>query len=559
MKQINIAVLCILCLTGWCSAGAGAQTTERPNIVLILADDLGYSDLGCFGGEIETPHLDQLAHGGLRMTQLYNAARCCSTRASLLTGLYPHQAGVGAMSVDNGKPGYRGFLTDRCVCVASLLQQSGYQTFMTGKWHLRGKGNQDCIPTNHGFEEFYGHFRAYASYYRSDLFERLPMGRKQRQYKADEFYATDAITDHAVDFIDTAQQKDSPFFLYVAYNAPHFPLQATRAEVEKSLATYRKGWDAVREIRLGKLQEQGLISKDVVLSKRGHVTAVPDRNADSPYYDQEIPAWDDLSPDRKEDLANRMATYAAMVRSMDHNIGRIIERLAGRGCLENTLIVFLSDNGACAEWDPFGFDNNPYPRNRLYRGDDVRSIGGRGTFHSYGTGWANACNSPFRLYKHYNHEGGISSPTIVSWPRQIKRAGEVEREPAHVMDLTPTFLQVADASYPAGSGDVLPLAGTSLVKLWKGEGQAERTLYFEHEGNRAVRRGKWKLVWINYVKQWELYDIESDRTESSDLADRYPHLVSEMEALWLDWAKNNFVELERVEQPATGMPKIYYW
>ncbi|MDA7904882.1 sulfatase-like hydrolase/transferase, partial [Rhodopirellula sp.] len=467
--------------------------------------------------------------------------------------------GVGAMSVDNRKPGYRGFLTDRGVSIASLLKRAGYQTYMSGKWHLRGKGNQQCIPTNHGFDEFFGHFKAYASYYRSDLFERFPAGRQKREYKEGQFYSTDAITDYAVDFLGMAQERDNPFFLYVAYNAPHFPLQAPRDEIIKSLATYRDGWDSVREKRIRRMKSQGLVPQDTQLTDRGHVTAVANRNADSPYYDQQIPAWDQLSDDRQEDLATRMATYAAMVRIMDRNIGRIIDCLAKQGCLDNTLIVFLSDNGACAEWDPVGFDNNPYPRNRLYAGEALKEMGGPRTFHSYGTGWANACNSPFRLYKHYNHEGGISSPTIISWPMGIKRTGELERTPTHVIDLAPTFLELANAEYPNDSKELLPLAGESLLDVWQGEGQPERTLYFEHEGNRAVRRGRWKLVWINYVKQWELYNIESDRTESNDLAQNHPELVSELESLWLDWAKENFVERQRVEQPATGMPKIYYW
>ena len=546
-------------MANWGTVACAEETRERPNIVLILADDLGYSDLGCFGSEIETPRLDQLADQGLRMTQLYNAARCCSTRASLLTGLYPHQAGVGAMSVDNHKPGYRGFLTNRAVCVASLLRDAGYQTFMAGKWHLRGKANQECTPTNHGFDEFFGHFKAYASYYRSDLFERLPAGRTKRQYQPEKFYATDAITDHALDFIEMSQQKKDPFFLYVAYNAPHFPLQAPREEIEKELATYSKGWDRIRTARLGKLKAQGLVPANTVLPDRGHVTAVPERNADSPYYDREIPAWDDLSAVRQEDLATRMATYAAMVRIMDANIGRLVDCLKQQSCLDNTLIVFLSDNGACAEWDPFGFDNNPYPANRLYRGDDLAKMGGPRTFHSYGTGWANACNSPFRLYKHYNHEGGISSPTIVYWPKGIARRGEVDRTPTHVIDLAPTFLELAKATYPNDSPHLLPLAGESLLDVWHGQSKRSRTLFFEHEGNRAVRSGKWKLVWINYRKRWELYDIEVDRTESKDRAAEFPERVAALEKLWLKWASESFVELERVKQPASGMPKIYYW
>jgi len=563
-KHAARCALIALSMASWLSGSWGLlasaePTLERPNIVLILADDLGYSDLGCFGSEIETPRLDKLAQQGLRMTQLYNAARCCSTRASLLTGLYPHQAGVGAMSVDNHKPGYRGFLTNRAVCVASLLKESGYQTFMAGKWHLRGKGNQACIPTNHGFDEFFGHFRAYASYYRSDLFERLPVGRNRRQYQPEKFYATDAITDHALDFIEMSQKNENPFFLYVAYNAPHFPLQAPREEIEKGLETYSKGWDRIRAQRLAKLKNQGLVQPDTVLSERGHVTAVPDRNADSPYYDREIPAWDELTAPRKADLATRMATYAAMVRIMDSNIGRLVDCLQQQRCLDNTLIVFLSDNGACAEWDPFGFDNNPYPVNRLYQGAELPQMGGPRTFHSYGTGWANACNTPFRLYKHYNHEGGISSPTIVHWPKGMARKGEVERTPTHVIDIVPTFLQVAKANFPEDSQQLLPLAGESLLDVWRGKSQRSRTLFFEHEGNRAVRSGNWKLVWINYRKRWELYDIDEDRTESKDRASEFPEIVSALEKLWLTWARENYVELQRVKQPASGMPKIYYW
>ncbi len=557
-----VGILCSVFLVPASVGTADEHVTKkaRPNIVLILADDLGYSDLGCFGGEISTPRLDGLAASGLRMTQLYNAARCCSTRASLLTGLYPHQAGVGAMSADNHKPGYRGFLTNRAICVATLLKESGYRTYMSGKWHLRGKGNQACVPTNHGFEEFFGHFRAYASYYRRDLFERHPAGRATKDYADGEFYATDAITDHAVDFLEASNGQTSPFFLYVAYNAPHFPLQAPRDEIEKELDAYRKGWDQIRNSRFQKMKTLGLLNDHVRLPARGHVTAVPDRNADSPYYDQKIPAWTELDAARREDLANRMATYAAMVRIMDRNVGRIVDQLSKMNCLENTVLVFLSDNGACAEWDPFGFDNNPYPKNRLYQGDELALMGGPRTFHSYGTGWANACNSPFRLYKHYNHEGGISSPTIVHWPMGIQRSGEIERHPSHVIDLVPTFLDLAGVSYPEEDTGLLPLAGTSLLGLWDGNSKlGSRVLFFEHEGNRAVRDGKWKLVWINHVQRWELYNINEDRTETNDLASEFPEVVADLKNRWLDWARNNFVELQRVKQPEKGMPKIYYW
>lgn len=534
---------------------------ERPNIVVILADDLGYSDLGCYGGEIRTPHLDALAQRGLRMTQMYNAARCCSTRAALLTGLYPHQAGVGAMSADSHKPGYRGFLTERCVTVATLLKQAGYRTYMSGKWHLRGAGNPNCIPTEHGFEEFFGHFRAYASYYRSDLFLRLPAGRPSPSYEVDEFYATDAITDHAIQFVQSAEDQASPFFLYLAYNAPHFPLQAPKERIDAYVDMYEQGWDSIRQTRFSRMQELGVLREESELSPRGHVTKVPERNADSPYFDRQIPGWDTLDADRRKDLVRRMATYAAMVEIMDQNIGRLIDSLKTNHQLDDTLILFLSDNGACAEWDPFGFDNNPYPKNLLYRGSRLGEMGGPNTFHSYGTGWANACNTPFRLYKHYNHEGGISTPLIIHWPNGLNRPGEIDRRPAHVIDISATLLSLGRAEYPtAGPGsEILPIEGRSLQPVIANQPWNERPIFFEHEGNRAVRVGKWKLVWTNFNQSWELYDIDADRAELHDLSRKFPKRVSNMQSLWNQWARSHFVEPQRVKPPASGMPKIYYW
>ncbi|MGB0599439.1 MAG: arylsulfatase [Rubripirellula sp.] len=547
---------CFLMLT----TSANATENERPNLVVILADDLGYSDLGCYGGEIRTPHLDRLAHNGVRMTQMYNAARCCSTRASLLTGLYPHQAGVGAMTADNHKPGYRGFLTDRCVTVAERLKASGYQTLMSGKWHLRGKGNPLCTPTERGFDEFYGHFRAYASYYRPDLFVRHPAGRTQPQYEASNFYATDAITDQAIELMQSAGRNQAPFFLYLAYNAPHFPLQAPKEVIDAYATTYQVGWDKIRQSRLQRMLDIGIVREGAELSPRGHVTKVPERNGDSPYYDQTIPAWGTIDPNRRADLSRRMATYAAMVQIMDANIGRVIDHLRQTNLLDNTLIVFLSDNGACAEWDPYGFDNNPYPKNRLYEGDSLQSMGGPGTFHSYGTGWANACNAPLRLYKHYNHEGGISSPLIMHWPDGMSRVGEIDRRPAHITDLTATLLDLGMATYPQRKGDqeILPLAGRSLRPIIENRPWDTRPIFFEHEGNRAVRIGPWKLVWTNYDQRWELYQIDTDRSELHDRAAEFPNRVREMQDLWHRWAANHFVETQRVQQPESGMPKIYY-
>lgn len=550
VKVFLLAMICSPCM--------GRES--RPNIVLILADDLGYSDLGCYGGEIRTPNLDRLAKDGLRMTQLYNAARCCSTRASILTGLYPHQAGVGAMSRDNHKPGYRGFLTERCVTIATLLKQAGYKTFMSGKWHLRGMGNPECIPIKHGFDEFFGHYRAYASYYRPDLFVRLPEDRPRRTYDENQFYATDAITDHAIDFIQSSEESDSPFFLYLAYNAPHFPLQAPSQAIDSYVDVYDQGWDAMRAARHARMKRLGILPASSELSPRGHVTKVPERNRDSPYYDRQIPAWKTLSTARQQDLVRRMATYAAMVEIMDRNIGRVIDDLRERDKLENTLIIFLSDNGACAEWDPYGFDDNPYPKNRLYQGSTLDQMGKRGTFHSYGTGWANACNTPFRLYKHYNHEGGISTPLIMHWPIGLTRKGEIDRRPAHVMDLSATLLEVGNARYPNQHNrkKILPLEGRSLLPVFNNQPSAERAIFFEHEGNRAVRKGEWKIVWTNFDQRWQLYQIDSDRSELHDRAKDFPDKVKELEKLWLQWSQTHFVEQEKVIQPSSGMPKIYY-
>ena len=554
--KIISALLAVICIPFFVFA---EEESSPPNIILILADDLGYSDLGCYGGEILTPNLDRLATNGLRMTQLYNTSRCCSTRASLLTGLYPHQAGVGAMMADNGLPGYRGFLTDRCVTIPSILQTKGYQTFMSGKWHLQGQGNPDCIPTNHGFDDYYGCFKAYASFYRPDIYVRLPMDREVLPVTPD-FYATDAITDYALTFLKQARKQTAPYFLYLAYNAPHFPLQAPKEKIDQYVSIYEKGWDQIREKRFAKMLELGIIPDQAKLSPRGHVTKVPNRNRQSDYYDKPIPAWESLHPNRQADLTRRMATYAAMVEIMDNNIGRLINDLEDANELEKTLVIFLSDNGACAEWDPFGFDNNPYPKNKLYEGSQLKEMGQKGTFHSYGTGWANACNTPFRLYKHYSHEGGISSPFILHWPNRLKKKGAIDRQPAHIIDLAAMILEEAQAKHPTkwNGKNILPLSGTSLSPVIEGKKMKDRPLYFEHEGNRAVRLGPWKSVWTNFAQQWELYRIDLDRSELNDIASKHPEKVASMDQLWKEWAAANDVETAQVVQPSKGMPTIYY-
>jgi arylsulfatase A-like enzyme len=566
-NPLNLVALaiCVFSSLAASSVAVGASDSARPNIVLILVDDLGYSDLGCYGGEIETPNIDRLAQNGVRMTQLYNSARCCPTRASLMTGLYPHQTGVGFMTADNGKPGYRGFLNDRCVTTASLLQTAGYKTYLAGKWHLRGAGDLECTPTNRGFDEFYGPFRDYASFYREDLYFRLPEGREPIEQSSDSFYATNAITDYALHFLDDARKNAKPYYLYLAYNAPHFPLQAPVELIDKYAEEYEKGWDHIREERFAKMMASGLIPKNFDLSERGLVPEVPNRNKDSKYFGQQIPAWDSLDHDRQKDLARRMATFAAMIEIVDRNVGRVVEDLKANGELENTCIFFLSDNGACAEWDPYGFDDDPYPQNKLYKGDELKEIGQKGTFHSYGTAWANASNAPFSSYKHYTYEGGISSPAIVHFPSSVKASGSINRETQHVMDVAATILDLVSTfsrahQYPEKwKGETLyPIEGQSLLPLIEGRATSSRPLYFEHEGNRGVRDGKWKLVWTNYEKQWELYDIQKDRTETRNIARSHPNKVANLSKQWHAWAERCMVEKEKIVIPSKGMPTIYY-
>jgi arylsulfatase A-like enzyme len=334
--------------------GAVSARRGAPNIVVILADDLGWSDLGCYGGEIRTPHLDALAAGGLRFTQFYNCTRCCPSRTALLTGLYPHQAGVGAMTADQGQPGYRGSLQANCVTIAQLLKSAGYRTAMAGKWHV---GDQ-VSPLARGFDDFYGWTSGYGvDSWEPRMMTRLPPGRTQRDYPQGAYFATDAITDHALDFVRAMRSQGSSWFLYVAYQAPHFPVQSRADDAQGYAEIYAAGWDAIRARRLERQKALGVVAADTALTPR---SAIPHRIAaerlGSWTDDGRNPPWENLPADRRADLAQRMAVYAGMVTGMDRNIGRLIADLRAAGELDNTLVLFLSDNGACAEWEPFGFD-----------------------------------------------------------------------------------------------------------------------------------------------------------------------------------------------------------
>lgn len=537
------------------SAASPASTdASKPNILLALADDLGWSDLGCYGSEIHTPNLDGLAKNGLRFTRFYNSARCCPTRASLLTGLYPHQAGVGSMTADRGPdhPGYRGTLQPDSVTLAEVLRDAGYRTFMAGKWHLHNKV-ADLKPTDRGFEEFYGMLGGFNSCWQEHPFyTRWPAGRPIRPYTSADggvpgtFYSTDVFADYALDFISQARAEKKPFFLYLAFNAPHFPLHAPEADIARYESLYfEKGWDAIRGERLARQKTLGLVPGGLALTPRSLVPPKSFAKA-SPYAGRENPAWSSLPEDRRHDLARRMAVYAAMVDHLDRALGRVVSDLNRHGQLDQTLILFLSDNGACWEWDPFGFDTVSGPRNILHTDDDLRKVGGPESYISYGSGWANAGNTPWRLYKHFNHEGGIRTPLIIHWPARVKAHGELRNQVGHIIDIMPTLVAVVGGKYPDKRGTVRiqPMEGESLLPALDNKPlRRSAPLFFEHEGSRAVRDGKWKLVSLS-GNEWELYDLDTDPTEMRDLAGKMPDKARTMAALWEAWARRCHVEYQ---------------
>jgi len=507
---------------------AGTPGSKRPNIVLILADDMGFSDIGCYGGEILTPNIDALAAEGLRFTQFYNTARCSPTRASLLTGLHPHQAGMGILAEDPGErgktdaaAGYTRYLNKQCITLAEALKPAGYHTYMAGKWHVGYHGSEKW-PLQRGFDRYYGCIAGAVSYFRPTAPRNLTLDNTPLPTPDDpDFYTTDAFTDYAMRFV-REQQDDAPFLLYLAFNAPHWPLHAPKADVEKFVGKYRGGWDRLRQERYHRQLKQGIIDAKWALSER----------------DDGARAWDALTDEQKKQLDYRMAVYAAQVHCMDRNIGRLVDLLRQQGKLDNTVILFLSDNGGCAE---------PYSD---LGGGDIRAVnkpdaawaGGKGEGmggSSYGTGWANASNTPFRRFKSMLHEGGIAAPLVVRWPGLKTEPGSLTHAPGYLPDIMPTLLELAGADYPETfNGQKLhPLAGQSLVPVFRtGTRPDPEWMFWEQYGNRAVRRGRWKAVKPAQSKTWELYDLEADRTELHDLADEHPDMLAEMVGAWDRWA-----------------------
>ena len=544
---------CLLVLTLGCLPALAAA--PRPNIVIVLADDMGFSDLGCYGSEIATPNLDALAAGGLRFTQFYNSARCCPTRASLLTGLYPHQAGVGHM-VDSkkGEPGYQNELNDRCVMIAEVLRGAGYRNYASGKWHVTPMPQNVSEPPQHnwplqrGFDRYYGTIHGAGSFWDPSSLvrdNRVITAFNDTEYRPVEpFYYTDAIADQAARFIREHhhQRASEPFFLYVAFTAAHWPMHARERDIAKYQGRYDAGFEAVRAARWEQAKKLGVIDRDWPL-------------APAPG------AWAKVKDKAFE--ARCMEVYAAMIDSMDQGIGRITAALRETGQFENTLICYLQDNGGCAETNGRGTNateraSSPtlptLSKDYLQQGSTPKQTrdgypvrqgygvmpGPADTYVAYGRDWANVSNTPFREYKHGVHEGGISTPFIAHWPVGIKSRGEVRNDPGHLIDLMATAIDLAGATYPGERSGVrtsLP-EGASLRPVFEGKPlQREQPIFFEHEGNRAIRDGKWKLVARGPGGKWELYDMEKDRTEMNNLAATDTQRVSELAGKWEAWAK----------------------
>ncbi len=508
---------------------------DKPNVILILNDDMGYSDIGCYGGEVQTPALNSLAENGLRYTQFYNTARCCPSRASLLTGLYPQQADVGEMVDDDEIDGYRGSLSPNTVTIAEALKSGGYATCMSGKWHVAGNVQPDgpklSWPNQRGFDDFYGIITGAANYYQP---RTLTRNNDPADIEGDDYFLTDAISDEAVRQI-REHSSDAPFFQYVAYTAPHWPLHAHEEDIAKYKGRFDVGWDVLREERLRRMIDMGIVDANTKLSER----------------DPDVGPWKDQP--HKEWEARRMEVYAAQIDRMDQGIGRIVTALRETGQFENTIIIFLADNGGCAE--TFGGGADSWVKKIVERAPYVGTLetrdgrpvrfgnspdvipGPEDTYCSYGPEWANVSDTPFRKYKHWIHEGGISTPFIVHWPAGLKAKGELRHQPAQLPDVMATLLDVTGIDYPQtyGGKAIKPLEGVSMVPTFTGNSHGRDVLYWEHHGNRGVRKGDWKLV-AETNEPWELYNLAEDRSELNDLVDANPETVEELKALYFAWA-----------------------
>lgn len=532
---------------------------ERPNIILIMCDDMGYSDLGCFGSEIRTPNIDSLASHGLRFTQFYNCGRSCPTRASLMTGLYAHQAGMGEMVNDRHLPGYRGDLSSNSVTIAEVLKRAGYNTYMSGKWHVTnvpyGENMQDASkhnwPLQRGFERFYGTLHGAGNYWDPSALVRdnqYISPYQDKEYTPQEsYYYTNAISDNAVRYIKE-HNPQKPFFLYVAYTAPHWPMQAPEETINSYNGVYDEGYEQIREARYQHMVSNGIIDSSWNLSEQAG-------------------NWSEST--NKEWEKRLMQTYAAMITLMDEGVGKIVQELKRNHLMENTLILFLQDNGGCAEevgrkysipskeeMTPHGkewlqnFGRKVTRDGRVIRTGTETLSGPEDTFIAYGKFWANVSNTPFREYKQFVHEGGISTPLIAHWPKGIHETNGIRHSPGHVIDIMATCVALSQKNYPEtyNGHSIVPYEGKSLLPLFEKEQTENRILLFEHYGNAAIRIGKWKLVGKgmitgNEIKEdgWELYDMEKDRSETNNLSQTYPEKVKELLATFKEEAKRTWI------------------
>lgn len=530
MNLRNIKFLLPIILIGNIGLHSSAQskykTNKKPNIILIMVDDMGYSDLGSYGSEISTPNLDKLAKEGIILREFYNNSICAPTRASLLTGQYQHKAGVGFFDVNLGLPAYQGYLNKESLTLGEVFRSGGYSTLLSGKWHV-GSEDESQWPNQRGFDKFYGVLKGGANYFnakpmRGNYPVTLIKNNVRQNPPDDSYYFTDEIGNNAVQFLDEQNKEKKPFFLYLAFTAPHWPLQAKPEDIAKYKGKFDKGWDKLREQRLEKLKANGILTSTQTISEK----------------DPEIPDWDKLTYDEKEFWKKKMEVYAAMVDNMDQNVGKVLKKLKELEKDDNTLIVFISDNGAQGGGDSF---------TQQKRQSVVNSgpIGTSGSFDYQERNWAYLSNSPLRQYKNNFHEGGFSSPFIAWFPNKIK-AGRIDKGTGHLIDLAPTFYELAGISYPRTLNGVKsnPLAGKSLLPvLFDGASEVNRgaPIFWERAGNRAVRDGKWKIVSTYPAYKWELYDIEKDRGETADLSEQNPGIVNKLAAAYFEWANKTGV------------------
>lgn len=516
------------------SAGLQAQPVkpDRPNIMIIMLDDMGYSDLGCYGGEIMTPNMDRLAAGGVRFTQMHNSARCCPTRASLLTGQHPQAAGINGMGVN---------LSMNTATIAEVLKANGYRTGMTGKWHLsttkalpdKNEHLQwlahrsdhgpfsplENYPCNRGFQEHWGTIWGVVNFF--DPFS-LVHNEKSIKEVPDDFYMTDFVTEKSLDLIEEYSRDDQPFFLYVAHTAPHWPLHALPEDIAKYRDTYTVGWDVIRKNRYERMVQMGLIDRETY--------PLPANSSGK--------KWEDCQ--EKDYEAANMAVHAAMIDHVDQGVGKIIQKLKETGQYENTIIFVLSDNGASYERGyPPGFDRPGFTRDSTIIEYNSPHPGAETTWNYIGNAWASAANTPFRYWKKESYEGGSATPFIVHWPNGLKgKENTINRSVAHVMDMLPTCLELSGSSYPdqVNGQKALPPAGKSMLPLVLGKTNAiHDTLYWEHEGGRAIRVGDWKMSALPKGK-WGLFNLADDHTETTDLSEKYPEKLKQMDEAWKIWA-----------------------